>query len=169
LRAVLKPGDAAPDFALKDGDGRDVRLSSFRGRPVILYFYPKDHTPGCIVEAKGFRDAHPDIAAAGGVLLGVSLDDAPTHCSFRDKYSLSYPLLCDTDGRVHDLYGAWRTTLLGRNLLGVRRCTYLIDPAGVIAKAYPRVHPTRHARDVLADLRALQASEASKPLAPAQG
>lgn len=160
---VLKAGDAAPDFVLKDADGNDVRLSHLQGHPVVLYFYPKDHTPGCTVEAKGFRDAYRDFEAADAAVFGVSLDDAAAHCSFRDRHHLPFGLLCDPDGRIHDMYGAWRTTLLGRNVLGVRRCTYLIDARGIIAKTYKRVAPGRHAAEVLADLQALRAAESPPP------
>ena len=162
---MLKVGDAAPDFVLKDADTSDVRLSSYLGKPVVVYFYPKDHTPGCIAEAKAFQALHGDFEAAGAIVLGVSLDDTDSHCSFRDRYGLGYLLLSDVEGRVHDLYGAWRTTLLGRNLMGVRRCTYLIDARGVIANVYKRIHPVRHPKEVLDDIRALEAPKSAEPVA----
>lgn len=157
---MLKPGDAAPDFVLKDGDGRDVRLSSFSGSPIILFFYPRDNTPGCRVEVKGFRDRQAELQAHQAVVVGVSLDDAASHKSFGEDCGLSFPLLADPDGRVHDLYEAWRTTLLGRSSLGVRRCTFLIDGDGIIYKVYRTVNVFRHASQVLKDLERMKAQKA---------
>lgn len=154
---MLQTGDAAPDFVLRDADGKDVRLSSFSGRPIVLYFYPKDHTPGCTIEAKRFRDAYEAIAGHGATVVGVSLDDAESHCGFRDKHGIPFPLLSDPDGRVHDLYEAWRTTLLGKSSLGMRRCTYLIDEDGIIRKVYGRVNVVTHAKEVVKDLERLSA------------
>jgi peroxiredoxin Q/BCP len=149
---VLKPGDAAPDFVLKDADGRDVRLSSFLGRPVVLYFYPKDHTAGCTMEARKFRDNHDEIVGHGAVVVGVSLDNHQTHCEFKEKHNLPFHLLADPEGRIHDLYGAWRTTILGRSTLGVRRCTYLLGPDGIVREVYRNVNVLTHARQVIRDL-----------------
>jgi thioredoxin-dependent peroxiredoxin len=165
---VLKPGDAAPDFVLKDADGRDVRLSSFLGRPVVLYFFPKDNTPGCTMEAKRFRDHHGDIAATGAVVVGVSLDDVATHCAFRDKHQLPFHLLADPEGRVHDLYDAWRTTLFGRSHLGVRRCTYLIGPDGLVREVYRNVNVNilGHAKQVVKDLERLRSQNWELRLQP---
>ncbi|MHB8634591.1 MAG: peroxiredoxin [Thermoplasmatota archaeon] len=152
---MLKPGDAAPDFVLKDPNRADVRLSGFSGRPVVLYFYPKDGTAGCTMEAKKFRDNFEEIAALGAVVLGISLDPPESHCEFRDRHEIPFPLLSDPEGRVHDLYGAWRTTLFGRNPLGVRRCTYLIGPDGIIREVYRNVNMNLlgHARQVIRDLQ----------------
>lgn len=152
---MLKVGDAAPDFVLENADGDPVRLSSFIGAPVILYFYPKDHTPGCTIQAQRFRAEHDAIQDAGGVLLGVSMDASDAHCTFRDKHDLPFHLLADTDGRVHDMYDAWRTKLLGRNSLGVRRCTYLIDSDGIIRRVYKNVGVLGHAKKVREDLELL--------------
>lgn len=152
---MLKVGDAAPDFVLKDADGNDVRLSSFSGRPVVLFFYPKDNTPGCTIEAQKFRHEHPAVEDLGGVVLGVSLDGNDSHCDFRDKHDLPFRLLSDPEGHVHDLYGAWRTTILGRNSLGVRRCTYLIDGSRVVRRVYKRVNVLGHAKKVREDLELL--------------
>jgi peroxiredoxin Q/BCP len=154
---MLKPGDAAPDFVLKDGDGKDVRLSSFSGSPIVLWFYPKDHTPGCTIEAKKFRDHLPEITAHGAVVVGVSLDSVESHKEFANDCSLPFPLLADPDGRVHDLYDAWRTTLLGRSSLGVRRCTFLIDGDGIIYAVYRTVNVFGHARTILKDLERMKA------------
>lgn len=156
----LRPGDAAPDFVLKDGDDQDVRLSSFGGRPIVLYFYPKDGTPGCTLQAKGFRDHHDEILARGAVVVGVSLDDPESHREFADKCSLPYLLLSDPEGRVHDLYEAWRTTLLGRSHFAVKRCTFLIDELGIIRHVYQRVSPLGHAKQVVKDLDRLKAQKA---------
>lgn len=152
---MLKPGDAAPDFVLKETDGNDVRLSSFSGRPIILFFYPKDNTLGCTIETKGFREHHEGMTRYDAIVVGVSMD--ADHTSFRDKHGIPFLLLSDPDGRVHDLYEAWHTTLLGKRPLAVRRCTYLIDEDGIIRKSYPRVNVLRHARHVLKDLDRLRA------------
>src|SRR5688572_19133755 len=157
---MLKPGDAAPDFVLKDAEGRDVRLSSFSGSPIVLYFYPKDSTPGCTIQAKRFRDHYPEIVAHGAVVVGVSLDPVETHRKFQEQCDLPFPLLADPDGRVHDLYDAWRTTLLGRSSLGVRRCTFLIDGDGIIYEVYKTVNVFTHANTVLKDLQRLRAQKA---------
>jgi peroxiredoxin Q/BCP len=157
---MLRGGDAAPDFVLKDADGRDVRLSGFSGRPIVLYFYPRDNTPGCTIQAKEFRDHYGEISAHGAVVVGVSLDDSESHCDFRDKHGLPFALLADPDGRVHDLYEAWRTTLFGRSSIGVRRCTFLIGPDGVIRKVYRRVRVFGHVKQVIGDLERLRAQEA---------
>lgn len=153
---MLREGDAAPDFVLKDADGRDVRLSSFTGRPVVLYFYPRDRTAGCTIEAKSFRDEYAAIAVHGASVVGVSLDSVKSHCDFRDRHELPFTLLADSDGRVHDLYGAWWTTLLGRNAMGVRRCTYVIDGLGIVRRVHKHVNPLGHAKQVLRDLDALK-------------
>jgi thioredoxin-dependent peroxiredoxin len=156
---VLKPGDAAPDFVLKDPDGKDVRLSSFSGRPIVLYFYPKDNTAGCTIQAKGLKDHYEDISGHGAIVVGVSLDSVQTHCRFRDKHHVPFLLLADPDGRVHDLYEAWRTTLLGRSHFAVRRCTFIIDADGIIRRVYRHVNVMNHAQRVLKDLQRLEAQE----------
>ncbi len=157
---VLRQGDAAPDFVLNDAEGKPVRLSSFSGNPIVLYFYPKDNTPGCIIEAKGFAGAHEELQRHGATVIGVSLDDEASHRSFRDRYELPFILLSDVDGHVHDLYEAWRTSLLGRNSFAVRRCTYLIDPDGVIARTYAVANVWGHTSKVIKDLERLAAQRA---------
>lgn len=154
---MLRPGDAAPDFVLRDEEGNDVRLSTFSGRPIVLWFYPKDHTLGCTIEARRFRDSHQVVERYNAVLVGVSLDTEASHCSFRDRNELPFRLLSDPDGYVHDLYEAWRTTLLGKVSWAVRRCTYLIDEDGIIRRAYGRVNVLTHAKQVVRDLERLQA------------
>jgi peroxiredoxin Q/BCP len=157
---MLRAGDAAPDFVLKDADGRDVRLSSFSGRPIVLYFYPRDNTPGCTLQAKGFRDHYGEISEHGAVVVGVSLDTPESHCDFRDRLKLPFHLLADPDGRVHDLYEAWRTTLFGRSSIGVRRCTFVIDPDGIIRRVYRRANVLGNVRQVIGDLERLRAQQA---------
>ncbi len=157
---MLREGDAAPDFVLKDADGKDLRLSSFSGHPIVLYFYPKDHTPGCTLQAKRLRDHYEEMAGRGAVVVGVSLDSVESHCAFRDKHHLPFHLLSDPDGRVHDLYEAWRTTLLGRSSLAVRRCTFLIDPDGIIRKVYGSVNVLGQVNHVIKDLERLEAQQA---------
>lgn len=154
---MLLVGDAAPDFVLANADGESVRLSSHQGKPIVLYFYPKDNTPGCTLQAKRFRDVYEEIAAHGAVVVGVSLDDTEAHCGFRDRHDLPFVLLSDPDGRVHDLYEAWRTTIFGKTALAVRRCTYLIDGDGIIRRTYGRVNVLNHAQQVVRDLERLNA------------
>lgn len=157
---MLREGDAAPDFVLKDSQGTDVRLSSLSGRPIVLYFYPADNTPGCTIEAKRFRDRFEEIASHGATVVGLSMDDPESHCRFQEKHGLPFHLLSDPDGRVHDLYDAWRTTIFGRSPLAVRRCTYIIDPDGIIRRVHKNVNVLTHAQQVLRDLERLKAQKA---------
>ncbi|SRR5581483_5578943 len=151
--AKLAPGDPAPPFSLPADDGRQVSLKDFRGRKVVLYFYPKDDTPGCTAEACGFRDTWEEVVEAGAVVLGVSPDDVPSHARFRKKYGLPFPLLADRDHRVAEAYGAWgEKVLYGRKHQGVLRTTFIIDEAGRIARVFERVQPAGHASEVLASL-----------------
>ncbi len=144
-------GDLAPDFTATDADGAAFQLASLREQWVVLYFYPEDHTIGCTLEAKAFRDYFEAISLHEAAIVGVSQDNAGNHCSFRDKHALPFKLLCDEDGAVHDLYGAWRKPLL-RSSAVPRRCTFILDPAGRVAKVYPRVNPVGHAQQVVRDL-----------------
>jgi peroxiredoxin Q/BCP len=149
----IEAGDPAPDFTLADDRGEEVRLSSFRGRPVVLYFYPKDDTPGCTKEACAFRDRQAELAARGAVVLGVSPDGVASHARFRDKFGLNFPLLADPDHRVADAYGAWREkNLYGRKSMGIQRSTFLIDADGVVRRAWPKVNVDGHDDEVLAAL-----------------
>lgn len=155
---MLKPGDAAPDFVLKDAQGLDVRLSSFSGRPIILYFYPRDFTPGCTIQSKGLRDQYDTIQGHhNAVVVGVSLDDPEQHEEFAESCGLPFTLLSDPEGRVHDLYDAWRTTLLGRTPMAVRRCTFVIDGDGIIRAVHKNVNVFTHAKTVVKDLERLSA------------
>jgi len=150
---MLKEGDPAPDFELPADDGSVVRLSDLRGRKVVLYFYPKDDTPGCTREACEFRDRFADLEAAGAVVLGVSPDPVRSHEKFRTKYGLPFRLLADTDHRVAEAYGVWKPKpLYGRIVPGIERTTFVIDEEGRIARIFPKVKPAGHAAEVLAAL-----------------
>ncbi|HEY0782074.1 MAG TPA: thioredoxin-dependent thiol peroxidase [Thermoanaerobaculia bacterium] len=152
----IDEGQTAPDFTLTDDGGNEVKLSALRGKPVVLYFYPKDDTPGCTREACAFRDRKNDLAAAGAVVLGVSPDDVKSHGKFRDKHSLNFPLLADPGHKVADLYGAWREkNMYGKKSMGIQRSTFLIDKDGTVRKAWKRVNVDGHDRDVLASVRQL--------------
>ena len=149
----IEPGKKAPDFTLPADDGTKVKLSSLRGSPVVLYFYPRDDTPGCTKEACGFRDRKDDLAAAGATVLGVSPDDAASHAKFRDKYGLNFRLLADPEHKVAEKYGAWGEKVrFGKKSEGIRRSTFLIDTDGVVRKAWKSVKPDGHDQQVLAAL-----------------
>ena len=152
---MIEEGKAAPDFSLVADDVRKDSLKDFRGKKVVLYFYPKDDTPGCTVEACAFRDTLPDVSSKGAVVLGVSRDDTASHLKFKEKYSLNFPLLSDPDGKVHRTYGAWgKKTLYGKETEGVIRSTVLIDEKGRVAKHWPRVRAEGHAAEVIEALAA---------------
>lgn len=147
---ALGPGSEAPDFTLSSDSGESVTLSNLRGRPVVLYFYPRDDTPGCTVEACEFRDAWRDVEKAGAVVLGVSPDDVPSHRRFRTKFRLPFPLLADPDHRVAERYGVWgEKSMYGRKFLGILRTTFVIGPDGRIVEVFERVKPKGHAARVL--------------------
>ena len=153
---AVAEGDVAPDFTLTSDSGEDVTLSELRGKPVVLYFYPKDDTPGCTTQACGIRDAYGEFERAGAIVLGVSPDDESSHVKFREKYDLPFTLLADPDHSVADRYGAWgEKTYAGRTYEGVMRSTFVIDADGNVKKAMPNVKPATHADDVLAALGAL--------------
>ncbi len=149
----LKEGDVAPAFTVQTNGGQTVSLADFKGRPVILYFYPKDDTPGCTKEACAFRDAFADFTAKGTVVLGVSADPVKSHDKFIKKFKLPFPLLADEDKRVVDAYGVWgEKTFMGRRYQGIHRVTFLIGGDGRIQKIWPKVRPEEHAAEVLAAL-----------------
>lgn len=151
-------GAEAPDFRLPSGTGEEIALSNFRGKPVVLYFYPKDDTPGCTIEAKEFRDALEEFQDADAVVLGVSPDNAESHCNFSEKFGLNFPLLCDTDHRVAELYGAWvEKSRFGKKSWGIQRSTFLIDRDGRIAKTWPKVKADGHADAVVSALQEITA------------
>jgi len=152
----LEEGDRAPAFTLKDQKGDKRRLSEFRGRWVLLYFYPKDDTPGCTREACGFRDNHAAIRKMGAEVLGVSVDPVARHGKFAAKYDLPFTLLADEGKEVVGKYGVWGPKkFMGREYEGTHRASFLIDPKGKIAKVYPKVKAASHAEEVLEDLRDL--------------
>jgi peroxiredoxin Q/BCP len=152
----LEPGTKAPDFTLPADDGSKVKLSDLRGKPVVLYFYPRDDTPGCTREACSFRDRKSDMEQLGAAVLGVSPDNVASHQKFRDKHQLNFPLLADAEHKVAEKYGAWREKVrFGKKSMGIQRSTYLIDSAGVIRKVWKKVDVDGHDEQVLAALREL--------------
>src|SRR3954467_415523 len=152
---VIEEGKAAPDFALQSDAGETIRLSELRGKPVVLYFYPKDDTTGCTTQAWGIRDAYGEFERAGAVVLGVSPDDETSHVKFRNKYDLPFALLADTDHKVAELYGVWgEKKYAGRTYLGVFRSTFVIDESGTVKSVMHNVKPDTHADEVLAILAA---------------
>lgn len=154
----LEEGTKAPAFTALADDGKKVKLSDFKGKPVVLYFYPKDDTPGCTKEACAFRDRSEELKALDAVVLGVSCDDVKSHGKFRDKYQLNFPLLVDEEHKIAELYGAWREkNMYGKKSMGIQRSTYLIDGQGKIAKVWKRVSVDGHDEQVLEALKALNA------------
>jgi thioredoxin-dependent peroxiredoxin len=154
MATKLQTGDTAPEFTLPDHDGEPVSLADFKGRKVVVYFYPKDDTPGCTKEACGFNDALAQFTEASVPVLGVSSDDAASHQRFRNKYGLEFPLLTDADHAVMEAYGAWgEKTLYGKKSIGVIRSTFLVDEDGRIQKAWYSVKADGHAEKVLAAAR----------------
>jgi thioredoxin-dependent peroxiredoxin len=150
---MISPGDKAPNFTLSDQDGNEVKLSSLRGRTVVLYFYPKADTPGCTTQACGVRDHAADYAAAGAVVLGVSRDPVERIAKFDDKHSLGFPLLSDADHTVAEAYGVWvEKSMYGRKFMGMQRSTFVIDPKGKVTHVFPKVSPKTHDDVVLAAL-----------------
>lgn len=147
---MLNEGDIAPDFTAKDQDGNDVKLSDFRGQKVVLYFYPKDDTPGCTKEACSFRDANDIYAEKGIKVFGVSTDSEKKHQKFISKYSLPFTLLADTEKKLVNDYGVYaEKSLYGRKYMGVNRTTFLIDEDGKIVKIFKKVNVSEHAQEVL--------------------
>jgi peroxiredoxin Q/BCP len=150
----LQVGDLAPDFSMPTDDGQTISLRDLRGRKVVLYFYPKDDTPGCTREACSFRDNLPTFANVNAEIVGVSRDDTDSHRSFRDKYGLNFMLASDADGTVVNDYGVWKEkNLYGRTFMGIERSTFLIDENGKIEAMWPRVQVDGHTEQVLAAIR----------------
>jgi peroxiredoxin Q/BCP len=150
---ALQVGDRAPDFSLPDGEGNLVQLADLTGKRVVLYFYPRDNTPGCTKEACSFRDAYTEFQARNIVVLGVSTDDAKAHTKFTTKYQLPFPLLTDEEGKVaaaYDSYGLKK--LMGKEYMGISRKTFVIGPDRRIEKIYQKVKPDAHATEILQDL-----------------
>lgn len=153
MSGVPPRGARAPGFTLPSDQGGDVSLAGLRGRPVVLYFYPKDDTSGCTTQACEFRDRWADVEAAGAVVLGVSPDPVKSHAKFRKKYGLPFPLLADTDHSVAEAYGVWGDkSMFGRKYQGIHRTTFLIGGDGRIRKVFEKVKPEGHAAEVLAAL-----------------
>ena len=150
---MLNVGDTAPDFSLPDQDGKERRLSDFRGKKVVLYFYPKDNTSGCTTEAVGFRDIAEKFADNNAVVIGVSKDSVRSHRNFADKYSLPFILLADEDKKAIDLYGVFKEKkMYGKTVMGVKRTTFVIDEHGVIERIYAEVKAAGHAEEVYCSL-----------------
>ncbi len=159
---MLDVGQEAPTFTLPSDAGEEVSLQRLRGTPVVLYFYPKDDTPGCTTQACGLRDSWSELAATGARVLGVSPDSAESHRRFRDKYALPFTLLADEDHAVAEAYGVWvEKTRYGRTAMGIERSTFVIDPEGKLAAIKRRVKPDEHARWALDQLSALAQSTTS--------
>jgi peroxiredoxin Q/BCP len=154
--SVIEPGKKAPAFSLKDQHGKTHTLADYAGRPVILYFYPKDDTPGCTTEACAFQDYLPKFGKSQAAVLGVSVLDEKSKAKFADKYSLTFPLLADADHSVIDKYGAWQEkSMYGKKYMGVARITYLIDADGKVAKRWDSVKVKGHADEVLEAVKGL--------------
>lgn len=150
---MLREGDPAPDFELLSDAGDTVRLSSLRGRPVVLYFYPKDDTPGCTVEACEFRDSYDVFRERGAEILGVSPDDVASHGKFKSKYELPFTLLADPEHEVAEKYGVWgERNSYGKKSMGIKRSTFIIDSDGNVARAMMGIKPAGHASEVLDSL-----------------
>ena len=150
---MIEEGQPAPDFELTSDAGQRVHLSELRGKPVVLYFYPKDDTPGCTTQACGIRDVYGEFERAGAVVLGVSPDDEASHVKFKEKFGLPFTLLADADHAVAEQYGVWgEKSYAGRTYMGVQRSTFVIAADGTVAKVLHNVKPATHADDVLAAL-----------------
>ena len=156
LELKLKEGDRAPTFTAVANDGATISLSDLSGKTVVLYFYPRDDTPGCTREACGFRDSFAVFRKYGAVVLGVSVDPVKSHVRFAARYDLPFPLLADEDKRIVTAYGVWgEKSFMGRDYLGTHRVTFLIGPDGRIAAIWPKVKPEEHAQEVLAAVEGL--------------
>jgi thioredoxin-dependent peroxiredoxin len=154
--AMIKEGKPAPDFTLPSSEGGETSLAALRGKTVVLYFYPRDMTPGCTREACEFRDTQAPLKKAGAVVLGVSPDSLTAHDKFRKEYKLNFPLLSDPDKKVAKKYGAWgEKVMYGKKVTGMIRSTFVIDKEGIVRKVFPRVKVDGHAEQVLAAVKAI--------------
>jgi len=154
---MLQSGSPAPDFSLKDQDNNEVSLSSLRGKWVVLYFYPKDMTPGCTTEACNFQEILPKFSSINAEIIGISKDSVKSHKKFAEKYKLAFTLLSDEGGQVCEAYGVWQEkSLYGKSYMGIVRSTFIIDPQGNIAVIYPKVSVKEHHLEVEQALRSLQ-------------
>jgi len=148
---MLQVGELVPDFTLVDQDEKSHTLSQYRGKKVVLYFYPKDMTPGCTVQAEGMRDSMNDLESKGIVVLGVSVDDVKSHKKFVEKHNLNFPLLADTEKVVVQAYGVWKEkSMFGKKYMGIQRDTFLIDEEGKLIQHFEKVNPLKHASQILA-------------------
>lgn len=153
IAAEIKEGEQAPDFRLLNDEGKEVSLSGLKGKKVVLYFYPKDDTPGCTKEACSFRDGFTEIKKKGAVVLGLSIDSVESHKKFKEKYHLNFPLLSDSKKEVVQAYGVWKQkSLYGNTFLGIERTTFVIDENGKIKKIFPKVKVDQHYEEVLSVL-----------------
>lgn len=150
---MLTVGDKAPEFRLESDSGETVSLKDFKGKTVVLYFYPKDDTPGCTTEACGFRDTGKKFSSKDAVVIGVSADNVASHQKFKKKYGLTFPLLSDPDKKTIQAYGVWKEkSMYGKKYMGIERTTFIIDGQGKIAKIFPKVSVTGHVDEVLGSL-----------------
>lgn len=150
MTTMPSEGSKAPDFTLKDGEGKDVTLSKLKGKKVVLYFYPRDDTPGCTTEACEFRDNLARVKKKGALVFGISKDDEKSHQKFAEKFQLNFPLLSDPEGKVIEKYGAWgEKSMYGKKFMGIIRSTFIVDEDGHIMKVFPKVSPQGHAEEVL--------------------
>ncbi|MEY3784205.1 MAG: hypothetical protein RLZZ230_527 [Candidatus Parcubacteria bacterium] len=156
---MLTINTSAPDFELTDETGKNRRLSDYKGKWLIIYFYPKDDTPGCTKEACGIAEVYDEFASLGVTVLGISKDSLASHTKFKEKYHLPFTLLSDETATVIDAYGAWKEkSMYGKTFMGINRITYIISPEGKVVKVYPKVSPADHALELLTDLRGLIAT-----------
>ncbi|MBN1523758.1 MAG: thioredoxin-dependent thiol peroxidase [Spirochaetales bacterium] len=147
---MLKEGAKAPDFSLSNDEGKTFSLKDFKGKKIVLYFYPRDNTPGCTTEACGFRDVYDEILAKGAVVIGVSADSETSHQKFKKKFDLPFYLLSDPDKTCIKAYNAWgEKSMYGKMLMGILRSTFVIDEKGMVIKVFPKVSPKEHAKEVL--------------------
>jgi len=154
---MVQEQEQAPDFTVKTDEGKELRLSALRGKPVVLYFYPKDDTPGCTIEACELRDAFPRFRKSDAVILGVSPDDVASHQKFKRKFDLPFTLLADTDHKIAESYGVWtEKSMYGKTYWGVQRATFVIDAKGKVAKVFPKVKPEGHAAEVEVEIGKLR-------------
>ena len=153
---MLQPPYPAPDFLLIDHENKPHQLFDYKGKWLVLYFYPEDDTPGCTIEACSMRDARDELTALGAEVVGISKDEPSDHEKFKAKYNLNFTLLSDPSGEIIETYGAWGAKMFGR--LGILRRTFIIDPEGIVQKVYGRVTPAGHGERVVGDLKALLAN-----------
>ena len=154
--ALIDEGKKAPAFSLKDQDGKPHSLKDYAGRPLVLYFYPKDDTPGCTTEACSFRDARPDFSRAKATVIGVSVLDTASKAKFARKHGLNFPLLADQDHAVAEKYGAWQEkSMYGRKYMGIARITYVIDGEGKVVKRWDKVSVGNHAQEEIEEIKKL--------------